>query len=197
MNDENAFRIVLLVLLAIMLPVGAFFRIRSQATRERLDRRQEGLFVMIGLRVTALVAFVGFAAYLIEPASMRWSAMPLPDWLRWGAVVPAAAAIAVMFWAFASLGRNLTDTVVTRREHHLVTNGPYRWVRHPLYTAWTFLFASWCLISANWFLGAAAAVVMLFLLVRTRREEALLIERFGDQYRAYMRTTGRFLPRIT
>jgi protein-S-isoprenylcysteine O-methyltransferase Ste14 len=59
------------------------------------------------------------------------------------------------------------------------------------------LFASWFVISANWFLGAAAAVVMLFLLVRTRREEALLIERFGDQYRAYMRTTGRFLPRIT
>ncbi len=194
--DENAFRIVLLVLLAIMIPVGAVFRIRSQATREKLDRLQEGVFVMIGLRVTALFEFLGFAAYMIEPRWMQWSAMPLPDWLRWGAVAPAVVSIGLMFWSFASLGRNLTDTVVTRWEHHLVTNGPYRWVRHPLYTAWTLLFASWCVISANWFLGAAAAVVMLFLIVRTRREEQLLIERFGDEYRDYMRTTGRFLPRI-
>jgi protein-S-isoprenylcysteine O-methyltransferase Ste14 len=103
----------------------------------------------------------------------------------------------LLLWTFRSLGKNLTDTVVTRQEHSLVTHGPYRWVRHPLYDSATLLFVAVSLMAANWFVFVTGVVVLLLLIVRTRTEEAKLVARFGDRYRAYMERTGRFIPRWT
>ena len=98
-------------------------------------------------------------------------------------------------WVFRSLGKNLTDTVVTRAEHTLVTTGPYRWVRHPFYAAGFSFFVAASLMSANWYLAVAGGLAGVLLALRTRTEEAKLIERFGDEYLAYMQRTGKFLPR--
>jgi protein-S-isoprenylcysteine O-methyltransferase Ste14 len=102
----------------------------------------------------------------------------------------------LLAWTLPNLGRNLTDTVVTRRAHTLVTKGPYRWVRHPFYDCIALLIMGTSLVAANWFLLLTGAVLFALLVVRTRTEEELLIERFGDAYRNYMGRTGRFLPRI-
>jgi len=101
--------------------------------RETLDRRQEGLFLLATLRPVGIVLMLGLVAYLIKPASMTWSSLPVPTWLRWTGVGICAMADGLLIWAFRHLGRNLTDTVVTRREHTLVIDGPYHWVRHPFY----------------------------------------------------------------
>lgn len=79
----------------------------------------------------------------------------------------------------------------TREEHELVTGGPYRWVRHPLYAVGSSFFVSLSLVAANWFMGLSSLSV---LLVRLPKEEEKLIERFGDEYRQYMKRTGRLLP---
>ena len=101
-----------------------------------------------------------------------------------------------MYWTLSSLGRNLTDTVVTRVEATLVTNGPYRWVRHPFYVTAALLMASVTLLTANWLIGISSMAVLAMLAIRTPKEEQMLIERFGQQYRDYMATTGRFIPWI-
>ncbi|HXF59778.1 MAG TPA: isoprenylcysteine carboxylmethyltransferase family protein, partial [Candidatus Saccharimonadales bacterium] len=93
------------------------------------------------------------------------------------------------------LGKNLTDTVVTRKAATLVTRGPYRWVRHPFYDAVALLLASVSLITANAFLLLCGAIVLALIWIRTRKEEELLLARFGNQYRAYMIRTGRFFPK--
>ena len=100
----------------------------------------------------------------------------------------------MLTWTLGHLGTNLTDTVVTRRAHTLVTHGSYRWVRHPFYDAIALLILAICLIAANWFLLVTGSVVLLLLVLRTRTEEEQLVARFGDGYRAYMRHTGRFVP---
>jgi protein-S-isoprenylcysteine O-methyltransferase Ste14 len=69
-------------------------------------------------------------------------------------------------------------------------------VRHPLYTVGTSFFMSLGIVAANWFMGLASLVVLVMLLVRLPKEEEKLIERFGDEYRAYMERTGWLLPRI-
>ena len=102
----------------------------------------------------------------------------------------------VVVWMFRTLGRNLTDTVVTRKQHTLVTNGPYRWVRHPLYTLAALLGIASSLAAANWFFIVAGGLVFLLLAIRTRKEEENLLARFGDDYRTYMQRTGRFVPRL-
>jgi protein-S-isoprenylcysteine O-methyltransferase Ste14 len=99
-------------------------------------------------------------------------------------------------WTFRTLGPNLTDTVVTRRAHTLVTNGPYRWIRHPFYIAGGTAILANSLSAANWFIFLTGGAAVVLMLVRTRREEAHLLARFGDSYRAYVQSTGRFFPKM-
>lgn len=195
MNDEPLFRLMLAAGLLILLPIGAYHRIKSK-TGEHLDRQQEGWFILISLRLAGLLGWFGLLAYLVDPAWMAWAALSLPVWWRWIGVAFLAAAGALLFWTFRSLGRNLTDTVVTRRNHTLIITGPYRWMRHPLYTSAALMIPATTLITANWFFLAMGLMVILLLVVRTRKEEANLIARFGNEYRNYMRRTGRFFPRL-
>jgi len=198
MTDESVFRLVVIIDLAVTLPIGLYYRIKSQATREKLARWEEGVFIMIGLRLCGLLAWIALAAYLINPACMAWSSVALPTWLRWmGAILALVAVPPILFWTFHSLGTNLTDTVVTRREHMLVTHGPYRWVRHPFYDVVLLWTVSLSLVIANWLMAILGFSVFAMMVVRTRIEEEKLIERFGDEYRTYMQRTGKFFPHVT
>ena len=195
MNQDEIFRIVLAVGFFVFFPIAISYRIRSQSTREPLDRWQEGRFILFTLRPVGLAGIVGLITYLIDPALMAWSSIPLPPWLRWTGVTIGAIGGSLVVWTFHTLGRNLTDTVVTRRAHTLVTHGPYRWVRHPFYDAVALTVTGNALAAANWFLALTGGVTLALLVVRTRIEEEKLIARFGDRYRVYMHDTGRFLPK--
>ncbi|MBI1873022.1 MAG: isoprenylcysteine carboxylmethyltransferase family protein [Acidobacteria bacterium] len=196
MNDDRTFQIVLIVGAMIVFPVMAYHRLRSQATREKLDRWQEGRFILFTLRPVGVAAMLALLAFTINPSSMAWSSVRLSAWLRWigaGLGVPAAG---LLIWTVRNLGPNLTDTVVTRREHTLVTSGPYRWVRHPFYDAVGLAILANSLTAANWFLFLTGGLAFTLMIVRTRTEEKHLLARFGESYRAYMERTGRFVPRI-
>ena len=119
-NDQTFHRILVLVSLVIF-PITLFHRIRSQATGESLDRWQEGAFILFTLRAIGAATMLGFVAYLVNPAWMAWSSTPLPVWLRWTGIGLDVLAGLLLVWTLRCLGKNLTDTVVTRREHTLVT----------------------------------------------------------------------------
>jgi protein-S-isoprenylcysteine O-methyltransferase Ste14 len=195
MNDEAPFRLAILIGLCLGMPIAVYHRIRSQAAGDRLDRFQEGLFILITLRLAGLMCWGFVIAYLINPEWMAWAALPLPGWLRWAGAIPFAAGFALLGWAFHSLGPNLTDTVVTRAGHTLVTAGPYRFVRHPFYGSVALLMTGLALLSASAAIAACGVLLLTLLILRTPIEERKLIERFGDAYREYMARTGRFLPR--
>jgi protein-S-isoprenylcysteine O-methyltransferase Ste14 len=197
MTTESTFRAVAVATLALCVPIGLYFRIKSQATGERLARREEGVVVMVGLRLCGILAWALFAAYLMNPAWVSWSTLALPAWLRWaGAPFALLVVPLLLFWTFHSLGKNLTDTVVTRRQHTLVTHGPYRWVRHPFYVVVFLWGLSLSLLTANWVLAILIVAVVTMLGIRATVEEAKLAERFGDEYRAYARRTGKFFPAL-
>jgi protein-S-isoprenylcysteine O-methyltransferase Ste14 len=185
-----------MVIVLIVFPIGIYHRLQSQATGESLDRRQEGLFMLATLRPVGVMLWGGVVAYLLDPAWMAWSSTPLPAWLRWTGVALCGVGGGLMIWTFRRLGKNLTDTVVTRREHTLVMNGPYRWVRHPFYVAGALFVLGTSLIAANWFLFVGGFLFIVLITIRTRTEEEKLLARHGDRYRAYMERTGRFVPRI-
>ena len=194
---ESTFRAIALANVALCLPIGLYFRIRSVATGEKLARTEEGLFTLIGLRLCGIAAWVVFAAYLIRPASVARFSLPLPLWLRWIGAAMALLVPPLLFWTFRSLGKNLTDTVVTRREHTLVTHGPSRWVRHPFYDVVALEMISMSLVTASGLLTLLGAMAVAMLFARTRIEEAKLAERFGAEYQAYAERTGRFVPRLS
>jgi protein-S-isoprenylcysteine O-methyltransferase Ste14 len=195
MHDESVFRSILLIGLLVVIPITACHRFRAH-TGERLDRRQEGCFVLYTLRPLGFTMMAGLFAYLARPSSMEWAAIDVPHWLRWVGVAIGIAGGALLTWTLRALGGNLTDTVVTRKRHTLVTTGPYRFVRHPFCGALAVIVSANALVAANWFLAATGALFILLLALRSGREEKNLLARFGDRYRSYREATGRFLPRV-
>ncbi len=197
MEHDNIFRVVLILGFAAVFPVSVCFRLKAhRVSREKLNRRAEGLFILITLRPIALVGMVGLSAYVINPAWMSWASVRLPIEVRWGGVGLGVIAGALLIVVLRTLGTNLTDTVVTRAKHTLITNGPYRWVRHPFYVAFALAVAANAVVAANWFLALTGVVTVILIVARTRIEEKKLLERFGDAYSNYMQRTGRFIPRL-
>jgi protein-S-isoprenylcysteine O-methyltransferase Ste14 len=195
MFTEFPFRVSLLLVIAFTMSVGIYFRLQAAKSGEAISRKEEGYAFAITLRLAGLSLLISTLAYLVYPPLVEWATIRLPNWLRWVGVVSGMLSSLLMYWTLSSLGKNLTDTVVTRREATLVTHGPYGWVRHPFYVTAALLMSSVTILTANWLIAVASLVVLFLLAVRTPKEEQKLIERFGDQYRAYMLQTPRFVPR--
>ena len=196
MNNDHIFRTILIAGLILVVPVGIYHRLKAHKSGERLDRRQEGRLILFTLRPVALFRMISLVMYVIDFKLMQWSSMPMPVTLRWSGVVLGIFSGILLISTFRSLGSNLTDTVVTRTNHMLLTTGPYRFVRHPFYLAFTGVVIADSIVMANWFMGLTGGVCVVLLVLRTRIEEMKLIERFGDDYREYMMSTGRFFPRL-
>ena len=189
--------------LALAILLGAvgtsgYYRRRARLGSETIARRREG-GVFLALRaLIALLLFLPVIAYVAVPAWMTWASFELPAWLRWLGTVVGVSTIPAVSWVLGTLGRNVSETVLTKREHQLVTAGPYQWVRHPLYTTGLMLFVALGLMLASWVVLAVATVAALLIrLVVIPAEERALMAKFGDQYRVYMGRTGRLLPRVS
>jgi protein-S-isoprenylcysteine O-methyltransferase Ste14 len=195
--SENAFRLVASAIFVAGASISVYFR--SKADRdsgERVSSASESRPVFLALRLGGLLLWPSAIAYLLNPNWMAWSSIGLPVWLRSLGIAGGVGCVGLIYWLFSSIGTGITPTVATRTRHQLVTTGPYRWVRHPLYSVGTAFFLSIALIADNWFIALLAILAFCLLALRTSSEEAHLIARFGDEYRAYMAQTARFLPKL-
>ena len=197
MPSENPFRSALVIVIVLTMAVTVYHRLQAAASGEKISHKDEGYLFATILRLAGLCLWISTFGYLFFPASFQWASMPLHSSVRWVGVFMGAACSVLMYWTLSSLGKNLTDTVVTRAEVTLVTHGPYRWGRHPFYVTAALLMTSVTLLTANWLIGASSLLVLGLLAVRTPKEEQMLIERFGQQYREDMASTGRYFPRIS
>ncbi len=196
MPSEDPFRVALVFVILLTSAITAYYRIRAASSKERISRKEEGYLFAVALRLTGLSLFVVTFAYLFIPQSVQWAMFELPSVIRWLGAVTGLLSSLLMYWTLKSLGKNLTDTVVIRRNATLVTHGPYRWVRHPFYLTTAMVMLSVTLLTANWLIGICSGIVLAMLAIRTPKEEQMLIKRFGQQYLDYMSTTGRFCPRL-
>lgn len=106
-----------------------------------------------------------------------------------------ALGVAIRVWAIVVLGRHFTVDVAIRKDHQLVTRGPYRWLRHPSYTGVLLVVASFAAIAQSWPAAAIGLLpVVVVLVVRIRVEEQVLATAFGDAWRAQCKRTWRLLP---
>jgi protein-S-isoprenylcysteine O-methyltransferase Ste14 len=109
----------------------------------------------------------------------------------------ALAGIGLFAWMFRHLGLNVTSTSMPRDSAKLVTSGPYRWIRHPMYSAALILVLAATLLTSNVVVLVGGITMFVLLAARSRLEEQRLIEKFGEAYRDYQHHTGRFVPRLT
>jgi protein-S-isoprenylcysteine O-methyltransferase Ste14 len=191
------FRWLALVCVVSVFGISLHYRRLARRAGETIARRREGLALGLFRALFALPLFAAVVAYLINPAWMAWAELALPVWLRWLGVAIGGLAIPSAWWLFRKLGTNVSETVLTKSNHTLVTSGPYRWVRHPLYATGGALLVAVGLMAANWFiLGFAIVALVLIRVIVVPMEEERLIAKFGDDYRHYMERTGGMFPRL-
>ncbi|HEY1216634.1 MAG TPA: methyltransferase, partial [Bryobacteraceae bacterium] len=181
----EAVRVTVIVCLLTFVALGSYYRVQSQRSREPLDRTREGWPILIGVRALGLLTAVSTLGWLWKPAWFLWASYPIPLTARWIGVAGLACAIVWLIWMFHALGRNLTDTVVTRREAYFVDYGPYRLERNPMYTGVLLLGLGLGLALGTWLLPVLTSLTFALLALRTRKEEQYLIEHFGDPYHSY------------
>ena len=195
--NENIFRILAALILLTGMGISSYHRLKAdRSTGEKISRKVDGSVMMNIIKFGGLILWLSPFVYLINPEWMSWSKIGLPDWVRWLGVGIAIINNGLLYWLFSSIGSGISPTSATRREHKLSTSGPYRWVRHPLYTVGTILFISFGIMADNWFIAALGILTFIAMAARTPQEETNLIEKFGDEYREYMKRTGRFMPKL-
>jgi len=195
MNDETPFQGALAGIVVLTSAIAGWHRRRARRTDEVISSAAEGPLFRWLLRLSALGLWLATLGQLLVPGWCAWCRWPVPTAVRWAGVLAALLGAWGMHWSLVSLGRNLTDTVVVRREAQLVTTGAYRWVQHPYYLVAGWLMGSVTLLTANWLIGLTSLAVYGLLLWRTPLEEAELLDRFGREYTDYCQRTGRFWPR--
>ena len=195
--NENIFRILAALILFTGMGISIYYRAKAdKESGEKLSRKADGTVMMTIIRIGGLILWLSPFVYLINPAWMAWSKVDLPDWVRWLGVGIGLVNTIGIYWLFSSIGTGITPVSATRKEHKLVTNGIYKYIRHPLYTFGSSMFVSFGMMADSWLIAALGILTFILMAIRTPKEEANLIEKFGDEYREYMKHTGRFLPRL-
>jgi protein-S-isoprenylcysteine O-methyltransferase Ste14 len=168
-----------------------------KSRKERLeDIRREGLPSAILLLGMFWIQMIVALFYVLDVQLISWSYFLLPLEIRVLGVILGAMSILYVLWVHRTLANSYSATLEVYEGHQLVTSGPYARVRHPLYSAHTLFNAGMVLVSANWILLLFMLIGLPFTYWRLSKEEAMLIEQFGDQYREYIKRTGRLFPKL-
>jgi protein-S-isoprenylcysteine O-methyltransferase Ste14 len=183
----------------VMLAIG-WYLIRYQYARR--SRRETVLRTARGPRETALLLVslcgLGVVPFVYIATSFpRLAAYPFQPFQAWLGVFLAAASLLMFQLTHRALGRNWSISLDVREGHQLITDGIYRKVRHPMYTAFWLWAVAQALLLPNWVAGFSGIIGFGILFFgRVAREEQMMLETFGERYRAYMARTYRVIPLI-
>jgi protein-S-isoprenylcysteine O-methyltransferase Ste14 len=157
----------------------------------RVDTQERILmFVVIG------TSFLLPLLYLFTPW-LGFAEYRLPEWAPWCGTAVMIGALWLFWRSHADLGQNWSLSLEVRKDHRLITHGVYRSVRHPMYAAIFLWSIAQGLLLQNWLAGwSSFATFTIMYILRTHREEKMMCDFFGQEYRDYMEQTGRLFPRI-
>lgn len=173
--------------------IRAPFEFRNRKKNVVVNNRRD---VREKLLLTSSLSGLGLVPMLyVATGWPRFADYPFQVWQGWLGVVVMLGALYMMRRSHKDLGRNWSDSLQVREAHTLVTAGVYRVVRHPMYSAFWLMAVAQLLLLPNWIAGPAGMIGFGILFFgRVAREEAMMLEAFGDEYRAYMARTARVLP---
>jgi protein-S-isoprenylcysteine O-methyltransferase Ste14 len=195
MTPDYFFRTSFVILLSFLTLIRLYFKYRAGLLHEAVFPRTERIHFIISRAILGVPLLIATFLYIFWPDRQAWMQIGLPLVVRALGILIAAVCLILLVWVHRVLGRNFHTSIVIKKEHQLVTKGPYRLIQHPMYVTYLIFFISTFLISENIIIGLCGAGIMLILMTfRLRYEEALLVERFPNDYPHYQKTTPRFIP---
>jgi len=195
---DNIFKIIFLVCMI----VAEVIRFPHRQRNKREMRQKKLAENRINPLDTALdlLAFAGMEIIPLIYIFTSWLSFAnytLPAVLGWLGAAIFVVALWLLWRSHADLGLNWSPTLQITQEHKLVTQGVYHAIRHPIYAAMWLWGVAQVLLLQNWIAGPATLIFFgIVYFRRTPREEQMMLDRFGDEYRAYMQQTGRVVPKL-
>ena len=165
---------------------------KLKSVKRREPRAERGVYLAV--MVTSYVLMFN------DPLSLGWlgrrfvPVSPLVEALGAGI---AALGIAFAIWARRHLGENWSATITLKEGHELIRSGPYRHIRHPIYTGMLTGLSGTALALGEYRALLSLAIAVSAFYFKARKEERYLVQEFGEGFREHREHTGMFLPRLT
>jgi len=165
------------------------FQSKKTQQRESIASRVTYTFIA-WLAMYLLLSARGLGSWL------RMDVSPYRAWMGSLGIAITALGFALTLWARYTLGANWSGIVTIKVDHELVRTGPYRYVRHPIYTRIIIALVGTALARDQWRGILAILLLWLAFTIKRLKEEQFMRQTFGDQYTAYSRTTGAIFPAL-
>jgi protein-S-isoprenylcysteine O-methyltransferase Ste14 len=167
--------------------IACAFQSKKTEQREGIASRLTYTFVA-WLAMYILISARGLGSWL------RTDVLPYQAWMGWLGIAITALGFALTLWARYILGDNWSGTVTIKVEHELIRTGPYRYVRHPIYTGIIVALVGTALARDQWRGVAAVLLLWVSFTIKRLKEEQFMRQTFGTQYIEYSQTTGAISP---
>lgn len=163
-----------------------------------LGKGQDNKFVPRQRIVRIFITVMLFGALVFIPFADRRSIGAMEDYaaLRWAGLVLATLGMGLIFWSSWALGRLYSPEVTLQKGHHLITDGLYRFIRHPRYLGGLLQGIGLALLFRSWIGLVLIGVFLVTILFRIKDEESMMSQAFGAEWEAYCQRSWRLIPFI-
>ncbi|MFX0013420.1 MAG: isoprenylcysteine carboxylmethyltransferase family protein [Promethearchaeota archaeon] len=199
MEENELLHFLFSVCLIVFLLERGYFQSKAMRLSGELAKykaKKASMLLLVIVLIIAQLWVLGSFFFIINPYFLYWSAFSLPSWIRWIGIILTILGMCLDFSTQLYLGRNYSTLLYIREEQSLITKGPYRYIRHPMYTALITAGVGMSLLAANWYFGLPFIATIVVIILRIKKEEEVMIGKFGDEYIQYMKRTKRFIPFI-
>jgi protein-S-isoprenylcysteine O-methyltransferase Ste14 len=190
----SLFKILYWAAMLIEIVVRAPFQ-KTAKTGAKIDQRgspTENLLLVLLTVVMLVIPLIYSVINWLDFANYH-----LPVWMGWSGVFLLACSVFIFRRAHLDLKSNWSPTLETRKDHTLVTNGIYGYIRHPMYASQCLWAIAQILLLQNWLAGPLHLIFFVpFYILRVQAEEKMMLDTFGDRYREYMKKTGGVIPKF-
>ncbi len=178
---NGLFRYAFIAVFCTLTAIRSYYKIKTGLFREIPFNPEEGIHHIVIRCLLGIPLLMGTYQAIFQPEKVDWTCVPLPVWLRLAGIPLALCALVLLGFVHQKLGKNFSTNIRFKQSQDLVTSGPYRYIRHPMYMAYLVLFIAAFLISRNLLVSlSGTAVILLLMTSRLRVEEAQLKKHFGQ-----------------
>jgi protein-S-isoprenylcysteine O-methyltransferase Ste14 len=191
LKNHNTFEVIFLLGFIAGSVIRVVYTVRRRSIKA--EKKYSNMLDIILISAAGIGMDLPFL-YLFTPW-LDFANYNLPEWSGWIGTAVFAGSVLMLWRSHADLGRNWSATLQILGQHSLITTGVYRYIRHPMYTAHLLWAIAQGLLLSNWLAGWAFLVLSVPLyIVRIPKEEQMMLDHFGEEYRAYQSQTGRLIP---